>query len=423
MNRFLTLLKMNIKLLLRNKGFLFFLIITPVVSVIVLGLKTESAAGYKEENIRTKIHELKDSNEKAIYAGGSMASVYIIKVYDASKTELSEYMLNELVSSGMFCVCRMDASGMTEKEVLAQAEADAYNDRAGVLLYLKKDFNKAITEGDIKNAFVTYEVSKDGRTEFFKDAFSSSLNQVYSLFKTGMGEEETLRILETIKNELPVKETKVINAGEKAVLNKEQGAAKERIGYAFAIITLGFLFCGVCVAYTIIEEQENRVYTRMMLSGLGSLEYIAAKFVMAITISALQTGVLGICLFVTGNPGFGINIFSFLLVIFLLGLVFSVISLCTGIIAGNVMSANYTVFAIWSVSAMLAGLYFPLDSTSEVLKAASFLMPQKWFMEAAEILLAGGNGAYSMLLCVTAAYLIIVISFSSIGLKIRHQDN
>ena len=44
MRSFFALLKINIKLLLRNKAFIFFLLITPVISVFILGLKTETAS-------------------------------------------------------------------------------------------------------------------------------------------------------------------------------------------------------------------------------------------------------------------------------------------------------------------------------------------------------------------------------------------
>ncbi len=50
-------------------------------------------------------------------------------------------------------------------------------------------------------------------------------------------------------------------------------------------------------------------------------------------------------------------------------------------------------------------------------------MPQKWFIKASEILLSGDKSAYTMLLCVTAAYLIIIASIGGVGLKIQHQDN
>lgn len=423
MRRFCGLLIINIKLLLRNKAFLFFLIITPVISAFILGLKTETASGYKEKDVRERIQELKNSSQKAIYKGNSKALAFIVKVYDASMSGISEYVLEELASSGMFCICRMDATEMTEKEIKSHIKRDAFNDRAGVILYLKKDFLNSISEGNIEKAAVTYKVSDDERITVFNNALSGYLGQVYSVLETGAGEKETLEILEMVKKELPIKETKIINAGGKKALNREQASAKERIGFAFSIITLGFLFCGVCVAYIVIEEQNNRVYTRIMLSGTGMPGYLAVKAVMAVVISVLQTGVLGICLFVTGNSNFGINMASFLAVIFLLGLVFSIISLCAGILAGNVMSANYAIFTIWSCSALLAGLYFPLDDTSDILRAVSFLMPQKWFMEVAEMLLAGDKGAYSMLLCVTAAYLIVILSFGGAGLKIKYQDS
>ena len=143
---------------------------------------------------------------------------------------------------------------------------------------------------------------------------------------------------------------------------------------------------------------------------------------MALMISVLQTVILGICLFVAGNTDFGMNQFAFLMLIFLLGLIFSMVSLSMGILIGDVMSANYAVFALWSISALLAGLYFPLDSTSAVLKAISYLMPQKWFLRAAELLFVGDKSVYSMVICITAAYLIVILSVSGVGLKIRRAD-
>jgi ABC-type multidrug transport system permease subunit len=92
-----------------------------------------------------------------------------------------------------------------------------------------------------------------------------------------------------------------------------------------------------------------------------------------------------------------------------------------GVLLGDVMSSNYAVFAIWSISAMLAGLYFPLDDTTKALKTLSYLMPQRWFLDASELLLVGDKGAYSMVLCITVAYLITIISIGSVGLKIKRH--
>lgn len=420
MNRFLTLIKMNVRLLLRNKAFIFFLIMTPIVSAIILGLKSEPVL-FEEEGVGNKIIELEKNSDRAVYHGDT--SAYIVKVYDASETELSEYVLRELAKYGMFSVCRLDVREMTEEEVLEQAKKDAFDDRAGVLLYLKKDFSQGVLTGDYENALLTYEVSEDERKELFENELSSMLSQIHQLAKAGMDEKAVLELLSTIEEELPEKEVVSLNGNQQIALDKVQSAYRDRIGYAFAIITLGFLFCGVCVAHTVIEEQENKVYTRMMLSGMGQQEYLGAKLVIAVVISVLQTFVLGICLFIAGNMDFGISKISFLFITFLLGVIFSVISLCIGVMSGDVMGSNYAVFAVWCVSAMLAGLYFPVDFSSKALKALSYLMPQKWFMRATELLFIGDKSAYSMVLCITVAYLIIVMSMGGIGLKIKRSDS
>ena len=84
--------------------------------------------------------------------------------------------------------------------------------------------------------------------------------------------------------------------------------------------------------------------------------------------------------------------------------------------------SNYAIFSIWSISALLAGLYFPLDNTTKLLKTLSYLMPQKWFMDAAKLLLSGDNSAFSMIICITVAYLIVIISVGGVGLKIKRYE-
>lgn len=421
MSHFIILLKMNIKLLLRNKSFIFFLIVTPIISVIILGLKMETSIGdniYKEE-----INELKDTSSKAIYYGSSQSSAFIVKVYDSSMTELSDYILEKIAGKGIFFVCRADTREMTDEEVSRQAEKDAFNDRAGAILYLKKDFDKGVAEGNIQKSVITYRVSDDKRFKIFTETLTGYLEQFNMLYNTGIETKEALEIMQAMQKEQPVKEIITLSKKDDIVLDNKQSSFKNKIGYAFAIITLGFIFCGVCVAYTVIEEQENKVYTRIMLSGINMFEYLAVKLVMSIVISGMQTGVLGICIYARGKLDFGIDKMVFLGIIFLLGLVFSVLSLCTGVLIGDIMGANYAVFTVWSISGLLAGTYFPLDSTSSTLKAISYLMPQKWFIKASEMLLSGDKNAYIMLLCVTVAYLIIIASIGGIGLKIKHHDN
>lgn len=242
--------------------------------------------------------------------------------------------------------------------------------------------------------------------------------------QTLVGDEEAaiVEMLTNMQNHLPEKKVVSLTGREDIELSQKQINQRTQIGYAFAFITLGFLFCGVCVAHSVIEEQNNKVFTRIMLTKLNNRDYFISKFVVAVIISLLQTVVLAVCLAFVQGLDVGMSVMSFLLVIFLLGLIFSTLSLLLGVVLGDIMSSNYAVFAVWSISALLAGLYFPLDNTTKALKTLSYLMPQRWFMDASELLLTGDKGAYSMLLCVTVAYLIVIISVGGVGLKIKKYE-
>lgn len=416
----IALVKMSLKLLLRNKGFLFFLIVTPILSTLILSIKMEHTV-YSDNSDKELVMELNDHTEKAVYVGDTSAC--IIKVYDASNSELSEYVLNQMVRTGMFSVCRADVGGLTEEKIEEAAKRDAFDDRVGMLLYLKDDFDEAVLSGEWEQGIKLYAVSEDERQEIFVTELTDLLGRIKQV-QTVVGDDVTvmLEMLTEMEDQLPEKE--VVNfAGKEAIeLTEKQINQRTQIGYAFAFITLGFLFCGVCVAHSVIEEQNNKVFTRVLLTKLSGREYFISKFAVAIVISLMQTIVLAICLFFIPGLDVGMSMISFLFIIFLLGLILGTLSLLIGVILGDVMSSNYAIFAIWSISALLAGLYFPLDDTTKALKTLSYLMPQRWFMDASELLLVGDKSAYSVVLCVTIAYLIVIISVGGVGLKIKRYE-
>lgn len=421
MSHFWELIKINIKLLLRNKGFLFFLFITPIVSVAIMTIRTDSSSFYKELEQERSIQELSGPEEKVVYLNDG--SSYSVKVYDGAGSELSEHILQEMADTNMFSIYRQDAEKMTEEEVLEQAKKDAFNDRMGTILYLKPEFDQAVMRGNWEKAVLFYQVSEDERWELWEDAFANELTAIYQVAQgVGMEETQVLSVLLSIEDNMPAKESVSLDGKNEISLNTEQNAKKNLAGYAYAIITLGFLFCGVCIAYTVIEERENKVYTRIMLSKVGRYEYLLSKLVMSVLISVLQTGVMAVCMFVVKEIDFGIAKLSFLLFIFLLGLIFNVLSMGVGIMIGDVMGANYAVFTIWSVSALLAGLYFPIEDSSNVIKCISYLMPQRWFLKGTEMLMVGDRTAYPMIFCITFAYLIVILCVGAVGLKMKESE-
>ena len=93
----------------------------------------------------------------------------------------------------------------------------------------------------------------------------------------------------------------------------------------------------------------------------------------------------------------GIKLSEYLFLLFMLGIIFNVLSLSVGVLVGDAMGANYAVFTIWSVSNLLAGMFFSIEGSSRILKTVSYLMPQKWFLKGTEMLIVGDKTAYSMI--------------------------
>ena len=415
----ISLIKTTVKLLLRNKGFLFFLLVTPVISSLILSVKTDHEL-YRGNGEQTVI-ELDSAESRAIYNADTAS--FIVKVYDGAKSELSEYVLDHLAANGMFSVCRTDVTGMTCEEVRARAEKDAFDDRAGMLLYLKEDFDSAVMNDSLAGGIELFDVSADGRRELFTGELTDILSKIYRTGTVCGGDiSKTIKTLDGISERMPEKTVTDIAGKDEVVLTSEQNNNKTQIGYAFAIITLGFMFSGIFAAHTVITENSNRVFTRIILTGTSNACYFISKFIAAVIMCLLQTGVLAICLCFIKGLDLGMPLPQFLVIIFLLGLIFGTFSMLTGIIFGDIISSNYAAFAIWSVSAMLSGLLFPINDTSKMLKALSYLMPQRWFIDACEKLLAGRAGAFPMISAATAAYLIVIISLGSVGLKIRKQE-
>ena len=409
------LVKTSMKLLLRTKAFWFFLILMPMLSTLILKVKFDSSAAYLD-NMEEKITELESDDSKVAYYGGK--GEYVVKVYDASHSEISEYVLNKLAKSGLILVCRADISDieLTDDYVDKRIKKDGYEDKMGVALFLQPDFEEKASAGKAEEAVNIYVLSDDERTEALENELKFQLARVNS----ACGKMGTLEMGDDL---LPEKELVSVAGGNGRNLTIKQTNQKTQMGYAFAFMTLGYVFCGIFVAHSAIKEQKNGVYTRISLTKASTLKYFASKFVTTFIISLMIAIVVSLCSIVLDTNDLGMSKLTYILIIFMQGLIFSSVSMLIGILLGDVMSANVAAFCTWCFSALLSGLYFPLNYTSTALKVMSFMMPQKWFLEGTEMIFVGDNKALPMLICITVAYIAISVSLGSLGLKMRRTDS
>lgn len=406
----LTIIRSTLKLLFRNKAFWFFLLFAPIASLLILSTnETYTLAEDTADNL--EIVEI-EADDKVAYYGGVKA--YTVKVYDASGSEMSEQLLNDLADTGMYAVCRASTPGITEEELAAHIDNDAYNDRMGAILYLTPDFDELIEEGDTENALNIYVVSDDARTELFESDVKLSMQQLMLA-----GSPETIN---EFRENMPGRQITSIAAEGTRTLSPEQTDEKMELGYAFSFMTFGFVFCGAFISHTAIEEQKNMVYTRIKLAGERDITYLTAKFICTLIVSCIITVILAVGAAIFNLAGTGLELSNFILLVFLQGLIFSTLSLLLGILAGEVMTSNFAAFTVWCMSSLFSGLYFPLDDSSAVIKGISYAMPQRWFMEGVEMFFTQDKTVYLFLGGVTAAYLMIILSVGNVGIKLKKQE-
>ena len=421
-----TLVKSSIKLLIRTKIIWLFIVLMPILSTVVLKSNTEYTAYMDEVN---RLIELEDADKKVAYNGEK--GDYVVKVYDASHSEMSDYLLDRLVNSGMFVLCRADISkeNISEEFLNNHIDFDGHEDRMGSALYIPADFDEKVINGEYAKALTLYELSEDARTEAFVNELNLQLSRmdtakgyiVESIFEADSEAEEIVQILKNADEASPEKEVVSVSGNNARHLTAEQTNQRAQMGYAFAFLTLGFVFAGFFVANGAIKEQKNGVFTRVTLSKTNTLTYFVSKFVTTFVVCVVMTGVVGVCSLMLNMEDMGMNRGTFLLMIFMMGLIFSSLSMFIGIMFNDVFSASIASFTLWCTSSLFSGLYFPLDTASDGIKILSSFMPQKWFLDGAEMIFVGDNKAFSMVICITVAYIAIIVSLGSVGLKVRRS--
>lgn len=417
MSGFITMIKMNFKLLLRNKGYLSFLVILPIISVIMLNINNEvSGFGADEEYL---IKELDKDNELILNVVNTKLNV---KVYDCSDSKFADYILQELEKTGLYRIFRYQGEKLDLEEAREKALYSANHNIIGAVIYIPDTFENQLLEGKESN-IVVFEASQDGRINLLKQSLNAYLKSLFRYAAvTGYDKAELTHLLKTSAKQEMSKDIISIEVGDTLNLTRKQQAKSISVGYSLAFLTIGFLFSGVFIASTVVEERQNRVYNRIVLSELSLSKYGLVKLVMVFMTVLLQTGVIAIAIKVMVRTDFGIPYMSYLFLVFCLGLIFNLLSVMIGVLTNNVLTSNYIAFLIWTLSALLAGLYFPLDGASGWFSKVSMLMPQRWVVKAAEMIMAGKSGVYSMYLLVVSGYLVVILCVGLMGIKMRRKD-
>ena len=413
------MMKATLKILLRKKGFLFFLVIVPLLSLALLNLNMNTTAHSQE--YEETIEEMDGAKEQIVYSRDY--SRMPVVAFDASGSKLSDDLLNRLVKTGIFQIYRIDAADMSKADLKENMDWHISKNNVSAFLYLSADFDEAVLTGKAEDGIRIYQTDVDKREELLCTSVENRLQTMVSCGKIENGDKEgLLELLQQKEENVPVKTVKTVGSVEADALSTKQQAQLDTIGYSLIFLTLGYVFLGVFISSVAIEERKNKVYSRIQMSRASQADYILAKFLVSIMTVVIQTIIIGIGMKVIVRTDFGIGRMDYLILVFLMGLIFCSMTMCIGMMSNNSMNANYIAFTIWCITCTMSGLCFPLDKTNMILQKASDIMPQKWVVHVSEMLMNHNSMSYVTMLSVTLAYLLMIASVGLVGMRLVRDE-
>lgn len=419
MSGFVTMLKMNLKLLIRNKGYLCFLIILPIVAILTLNIPNDT--GYESNgDVSYEVKEINNIDEQLIKTHNTQLS---IKVYDSSNSYISDYILNELAGFGSYQVYRYKADNLSEEEAKENALETFNKNNIGAAIYISDNLEKELLKNENTKDIKVYEGADDERISMLKNDLNSLIKNLYTYSALSKGNEEDFKTLikESESKRLTSEETK-INVGDSLSLSAKNKSQESNIGWSMSVLSLMFLFSGVFISSIIIKERQNKVYTRSLLSNMNIFNYGLVKVCLCIITVIIQVIFMGIGIKLFVKSDFGISFASYMIFAFCLGLIFILFSIVVGIVSNSVLTSNYTAFFVWCMTNILSGTYFDIEGVSIWWQRIAYLMPQRWIMKCSEMIMAGKNNVFLILAVMTFSFIIVIICVGAVSFKIRRSE-
>lgn len=419
MTGFFTMFKANAKLLLRNKGFVCCILLLPLLTLLWLAIPLE----YPIESVGDNIIEVEEGERILLPMVGLEFS---IKVYDASGSRSSQYLLDGLLDTGSYSVYREKATDKTITQIKEEAITTANRSNIGIQLYLPIDFEERILNGEYKEAILVLKSNEDERIPLLYENLNRLMGKMveFSHIEPSANNDGIRSYHELLEERDGNARSRVeiVSTKNSRVITAKERHQKENFGYAISFLSLSSLLIGVFITGIFLKEKEYQVLRRITLTKTKIAGYGLSKIILIIPTTILQTSIylLGLNTFVKAE--IGVSNSEFALMAFGIGITFQLLSITLGTLFDNILTVNYVAFFVWVFTSTLSGLYFPVEKASTMIKTLSYLMPQSWSIRFFDGIKGEKAGIYAMFILIMLAFCIVFLSISTLGLKITEKE-
>ena len=413
MNGFLIMVKNSIKILLRNPAFLVCMITIPVLATLMLNLQYEETVTGNDKN---SIILVEGSDISVVNVEYSKLSVL---VFDNSKSESSNWLINQLNYTGLYKIYLYEAEEFHDD--MGAWALDFMNENTiKTVLYIPSDFEGNLIMG-YNSGLCIFEGNDDDRISLLKSGTEDFLGIIQKYSQLGKDESGYYEMLHTsLDNQFDIEAFVVIRANE-FNLTDDQNNDLQNIAFAIAILSLAYVLSGIFGSNVIINEKRTNVLKRVRLSNSSVFSYALAKLILACIITILQTFIAGVSIMLLTKGEFGISWLDFIVFAAGLGIVFNTMCVICGILSDNVLNALYFTFGAWIITNTLSGVYFPSMDLTGWIGEISKLTPQRWVLLCSKMLMSDGANVYGVYSAIIFAFLAVILVFGIVLYKSRER--
>ena len=378
----LKMAKTSGKVIIRSKGFIVFGLLLPLFATFLINVWYR----YPYRDTVEEMCDLKNVDQQIAYDVDFHR--FPVKIYDTLMNDESTAICRSLDSAGMFQIFRADATELSDSEIDSSISRSTANDRISAIVVLREDVS----------ATELYSLGEDPRFELFKTALESEL--------AAPGEALAAPSILLVSGD-----------GEEVDYKRTNNFA-----YSLAFGCLAFVFGGILILSTVLNEKSDKVYSRILLTSADKRSYFLSKALLSLALTLEQVTVMTVTFALFVHKDIGVTTFQYFFIMLTVGIVFDLISLVGGLFFHSIAAGAIFSFSIFAFSNLISGTYFDIADASEVFKKTALLMPQRWAMFSVTRFLNGDSSGYPLMLCVTAAYLVIIFVVGTIGLRLREED-
>lgn len=266
---------------------------------------------------------------------------------------------------------------------------------------------------------------------FSKSVYSGDIKDVEIV--SLKGQETTAWIMQLLNNYTDtLAKLSAASAGDSVLFDKMLDQYKDspdklnvvvlkdkRVGKLMTSTSIGFLimFMMYGVNFTssiILKEKRTRTYYRICTAPVNSRQYIAANAITSLMITLIQIILIMLIMRFVFRIDTGLSGASMFIILFMFGVVAVGIGLALTAFSGSSYMASTLSTLVTTPTCMLGGCFWEVELMPKFMQRISLFTPQRWALDAVEIMQNGGTWSdISLNLLVLAAFALALILVAS----------